>query len=194
MFALVGAAVAHRVQLRSRLAGDKCAQLAPGVAVLVGLLVAVVLSLVDAALVDSLGEAWRAVLAQTKAAPQVPALLMGVLYGGLAEEVMMRWGLMSLVAWLLWTAQRRLSGVASQPSAVAMWAAVAIAALVFAAGHLPALAQSVTLTAPLVARTVLLNVLAGVAYGWLFWRKGLECAMLAHVVTHVGLAAARALL
>lgn len=191
--ALVGAAVAHRVQLRSRLAGDVRAQMAPGIALIAGLLLAAALVSIDAALAESLGNQWLALLAQTNAAPRLHALAIGVLYGGLAEEVMMRWGVMSLVAWLLWTGQKRLSVVSSQPSEAVMWASIAFAALVFALGHLPSLAQSITLTGPVVARTVLLNLLAGVTYGWLFWRKGLECAMLAHAVTHLGLAAARAM-
>lgn len=189
--AVVGAAVTPRLQLRSRLAGDVGAQVAPGLALLIGLLVAAALAITDAALANSLGDEWREVLAEAKAKPQLHALAIGVLYGGLAEEVMMRWGLMSLLAWLLLAVQGRFSGASAQSSVALMWTAIALAALVFAAGHLPALAQSVTLTGPLVIRTVFLNVIAGVAYGWLFWRKGLECAMLAHAFTHFGLAGAR---
>ena len=35
------------------------------------------------------------------------------------------------------------------------------------------------------------NLLAGMAYGWLFWRRSLETAMLAHATTHIGLALGR---
>ncbi len=191
--ALVGAAVTPRLRLHSRLAGDVGARVAPGLALVVGLCLAAALALTDAALANALGDEWRKVLAEAKATPPLHALAIGILYGGLAEEVMMRWGLMALVAWLLLAIQGRRSAAAAQPSAATMWAAMALAALVFAAGHLPALAQSVTLTGPLVVRTVFLNAMAGMAYGWLFWRKGLECAMLAHAFTHVGLAAARML-
>ena len=41
----------------------------------------------------------------------------------------------------------------------------------------------------MVARTVLLNAVAGVVFGWLYWKRGLEMAMLAHfggdLVLHV---------
>jgi hypothetical protein len=33
---------------------------------------------------------------------------------------------------------------------------------------------------------VLLNALGGVLFGWLFWRRSLEAAMVAHATTHVG--------
>lgn len=193
VFALIGAAVAHRVRLQSRLAGDPGANLAPRLALLVGLALAAILASIDAALAGLLGDEWRRVVEQAKATPPLPALLTGILYGGLAEEVMMRWGVMSLVAWALWSARQRQAPTTARPTTTVMWTAVILSALAFAAGHLPALAQSATLTGPLVARTLFLNALAGTAYGWLFWSRGLECAMLAHAATHMGLAIARVL-
>ena len=63
------------------------------------------------------------------------------------------------------------------------------AALLFGAGHLPAAAQVWPLDAIVVARVLLLNALAGVVFGWLYWKRGLEVAMLAHfsadLVLHV---------
>jgi membrane protease YdiL (CAAX protease family) len=38
-----------------------------------------------------------------------------------------------------------------------------------------------------VARTVLLNAVAGVLFGWLYWRGRLEAAMVAHASFHVPL-------
>jgi len=29
------------------------------------------------------------------------------------------------------------------------------------------------------------NTIGGIVFGWLYWRKGLETAMLAHMTTHV---------
>ena len=41
----------------------------------------------------------------------------------------------------------------------------------------------------MVARTVMLNGLAGLGFGWLYWRQGFESAVLAHfcadLVLHV---------
>ncbi len=104
-------------------------------------------------------------------------LVQGLLYGGITEEILVRWGLLSLTAWLL--LKLRLSRNA------AMWIAVVAAALLFAAGHLPALVVAAELNAPLVARTLLLNAAAGIAFGGLFVRHNLEAAMLAHMTAHV---------
>ena len=41
------------------------------------------------------------------------------------------------------------------------------------------------LTPALITRTIVLNSLAGIAFGWLYWRRGLEAAMLAHFSTDI---------
>jgi hypothetical protein len=104
-----------------------------------------------------------------------------MLYGGLAEEVILRWGVMSLMAWVLLS----LAGV--RRHRLAMGIAVVLAAVLFAAAHLPVLAAQLELTPLVVARTLLINGVAGVLYGWLFWRRHLEAAMAAHAATHLGL-------
>lgn len=189
--AVLGAVFAHRVGLRSALAGDAGARLDLRLAVVAGLAVAVALMAIDAAAGGSLGPAWQAVRAQADASPAWPTLLLGLLYGGLAEEVMMRWGLMSLLVWVVLRVPRRQAARRPPRSTAAAWTGIGVAALVFAAAHLPALAQEVALSVPIVARTLALNLLAGIAYGWLFWRRSLETAMLAHATTHIGFALGR---
>jgi hypothetical protein len=50
---------------------------------------------------------------------------------------------------------------------------------------LPAVRAMVPFTPVVVTRTVLLNAIAGVAFGWLFWRRSLEAAMIADATGHV---------
>ncbi len=108
------------------------------------------------------------------------------LYGGLTEELLLRFGLMSTLALVGWFVTGRRS---DGPGSGVMWAAIVIAAVLFGIGHLPALAQSVGLTPALVARTILLNAVAGVVFGWLYWQRSLEAAMVAHAAFHVPLVA-----
>lgn len=189
--AALGAALAHRVGLRSALAGDAGARVDPWLAAIVGMVVALVLMAIDAAVAGSLGPAWQAVRTRADASPAWPTLLPGLLYGGLAEEVMTRWGLMSLVVWAVLRLRQPQAAAHPQPSVAAAWTGIVVASVLFAAAHLPALAQEMALSGPVVARTVALNLLAGMAYGWLFWRRSLETAMLAHATTHIGLALGR---
>jgi hypothetical protein len=110
-------------------------------------------------------------------------LLLGLLYGGITEELLLRWGFMSLLTWLGWRVLQRGQGV---PRPAIMWAAIILAAILFGVGHLPALAAIVVLTPLLIFRTILLNALGGLLFGWLFWRRNLETAMVAHAAGHVG--------
>jgi membrane protease YdiL (CAAX protease family) len=110
-------------------------------------------------------------------------LLLGLLYGGIVEELMLRWGIMTLLAWIGWRVLQRGQGA---PRPALVWTANILAALLFGIGHLPALAAMVALTPLIIFRTVLLNALGGVLFGWLFWRRNLETAMVAHAATHVG--------
>ncbi|MDS0222277.1 CPBP family intramembrane metalloprotease [Haloarcula sp. S1AR25-5A] len=104
------------------------------------------------------------------------------LYGGITEELMLRFGLMSVLAFVGW----RVTGHRSDgPGPAVMWASIVVSAVLFGVGHLPALAQSVDLTPALIARTVLLNAVAGILFGWLYWRRRLEVAMIAHAAFHV---------
>ncbi|ELZ88312.1 CPBP family intramembrane glutamic endopeptidase [Haloferax sulfurifontis] len=106
------------------------------------------------------------------------------LYGGITEELMLRFGLMSVLAFVGW----RVTGRRTVPPRPAiMWAAIVVSAVLFGLGHLPALAQSVDLTTALIARTVLLNAVAGILFGWLYWRRSLEAAVVAHASFHVPL-------
>lgn len=186
--AVVGALTAHRVGLRSLAAGtaDTAGRAAWRAwartlarCSVAGLALGAGLAAADAWLRPHLGPAWQQLAAG--GGPGGAARLGAMLYGGLAEEVMLRWGVMSLVAWALvaWSGRRG----RRWPMAVA----IVVAAALFAAGHLPALAAQVELTPLLVARTLWLNGVAGLLCGWLFWRHHLEAAMAAHAAMHLGL-------
>jgi hypothetical protein len=136
-----------------------------------------------------LGPAWRAAAARLEAQQGTGPgpLVTGLFYGGITEELMVRWGVMSLLAWLAVRATGR-RAVAGGTRVVLL--ALGLAALLFGAGHLPPVAALVPLTPAVVARTVALNALGGLLFGWWFWRRHVEAAMLAHAGAHLGLAGA----
>ncbi len=178
---LTGAALAHRVGLGSVLAGTAPAQRQSEpfiIAILGGLILGAALGWLDQLLLPWLPDAWQQI---TRQRPMDGTNLMAaMLYGGLSEEIMLRWGLMSLLAWLMlrWLAM---------PIRTAMPVAIALNAFVFGAAHLPAITLYIEPTAALFGRTLLINGLAGAAYGWLFWRYHLEAAMAAHAASHIGM-------
>lgn len=112
-------------------------------------------------------------------------------YGGIVEEVLSRYFLLTLLAWLGARISRTPEG---RPTPSVMWASVLISGLVFGLGHLPAAAEmGITLTPLYIVRTLVLNGV-GVLYGWLYWKKGLEAAMAAHFGTDLVVHALGALL
>lgn len=112
-------------------------------------------------------------------------LLLGVTYGGVTEEVMMRWGIMNLIIWALASVSGASQGA---PSSGVVWIAIIGSALIFAAGHLPAARASGYSSSRFTQRTLALNFVAGLLFGILFWRWNLETAMVAHAAFHVGAA------
>lgn len=84
---------------------------------------------------------------------------------------------MTLIAWIIW--KTALKGQ-RPPTAGVFWIAIVIAAILFGVGHLPAVAGIWPLTPLVVIRTIALNALAGLAFGFIYWRWGLEHAMLSH--------------
>lgn len=103
---------------------------------------------------------------------------LGALYGGLTEEIIFRFGLMTLIAWALLQAT-------GQSADWVFLVAIALSALLFAAGHLPVVFATGQATAAIITYVLVLNSAAGLIYGWLYWRLGLEAAMVAHVSTHI---------
>jgi membrane protease YdiL (CAAX protease family) len=69
------------------------------------------------------------------------------------------------------------------------WTANIVSAVLFGLGHLHVTAQLVGLTPVVVMRAIVLNGILGVVAGYLFWRRGIEMAMLCHfsadVILHV---------
>lgn len=110
-----------------------------------------------------------------------------LLYGGITEELLLRWGLMTLVLWLLWRFIQRRKGT---PSGTMVAVAVATSAVLFGVGHLPAASAMIgELTLGVSAYLIAANASFGLVAGWLFWRYGLESAIIAHVTVHAVLLA-----
>ena len=98
-------------------------------------------------------------------------------YGGITEELLLRLFLMTLIAWIVWKIFMRGQGV---PKSAVYWVAIILAAIFFGVAHLPAASQIWPLTSVVVFRIILLNAIPGTAFGYLYWKQGLEYAMLAH--------------
>lgn len=111
-------------------------------------------------------------------------LVAKVLYGGVVEEVLMRWGLMTALIWLPWRFVQKKTDL---PRVSYVIGAILVAAVLFGAGHLPAAAVVMggSLTAPIVTYIMIGNSVPGIMFGCLYWRYGIEAAIMAHALAHI---------
>lgn len=95
---------------------------------------------------------------------------------GINEEILCRLGLMSVLAWLMtrFISRRQTAGPAI------IWPANLLAALGFAALHLPQVEALYGLTLPIIFLVIVGNGVPGLVFGWLYWKRGLIAAMIAH--------------
>ena len=107
-------------------------------------------------------------------------------YGAISEEIVMRLFLMTLIVWIIFKVKKTADG---KPTALGIWIAIIVSSIIFGLGHLPITGSITTITPLVIGRAVLLNGVGGVIFGWLYWKKGLESAMMGHfsadIVLHV---------
>jgi membrane protease YdiL (CAAX protease family) len=112
-----------------------------------------------------------------------PAWYTKVLYGGITEELLIRWGLMSF---LVWGSYRLTQNNDFEIRTYNYIIAIVVSALIFGLGHLPvAYMLSQEVTASLVTYIILGNASFGFIAGYLYWKYGLECAIAAHMIAHI---------
>ena len=117
-----------------------------------------------------------------------PSLSTRLLYTAVTEELMLRWGLMSGVLWVLFLASKHEERLVPSPRLV--WIAIFLSSFMTLIGQGPGLLM-IGFDDPaswVLLFTGLISAVTGIAYGWLFWKHGLEAAILAHVIVEIGLA------
>jgi hypothetical protein len=106
---------------------------------------------------------WQLILASVKA--------------GVTEEIWMRLLLMSFFVWLGSLVGKDGDG---RPTRAVFWVAVILCALLFGGSHVESRLAIPGITVGDLVTIMIVNTLVGIVLGWLFWKLGLEGAMLAH--------------
>ncbi len=102
-----------------------------------------------------------------------------LLFGGLVEEILTRWGLMTLVVWLG-------TQVVDPPTSAVYWAAIVISGLLFGLAHLPGLfAAGAQKSSLLTISAIGTNLWVSLGFGWLYWQYGLIAAVAGHMLFHL---------
>jgi hypothetical protein len=110
-----------------------------------------------------------------------------MLAGGITEELLLRWGFMTLLVWVAW---RVLHKGAGKPTRTDFIVAILVSAFVFALGHLPTAMMLGETSTPVILFVIVANSVFGIVAGYLYWKFGLESAIIAHILGHVVLALA----
>ena len=177
---------------RSEAVGDRIRAILP-LSIILGILSTIIMLGLEffyfqPAMMKELGNTSAALNLQTSQ----PAAWKGFLasfYGGIAEEILLRLFMMSLLVWLGRFISKTPEG---RPTSTTIWVANILAAVLFGLGHLPATSLLVPITPLIITRAIVLNGLIGIVCGWLYWKRGLESAMISHfsadIVLHVLLA------
>jgi len=100
------------------------------------------------------------------------------IYGAVNEEVLMRLFLLTLFYFYF----RKWFGVSRKSS---LWVATFIVAILFGVGHLPAAFKFGSPSSLEITRILLLNGIAGVIFGWLYWSKSFWAALCAHFTADI---------
>ena len=103
-------------------------------------------------------------------------LVLSSVQAGVREEIFMRLFVMTLLAWLGGFVQQDADG---RPSPVVMWSAVVISGFIFGWAHIDEVVPAPDIYGAL-AGIMLVNTMFGIVFGWLYWKQGLESAILAH--------------
>lgn len=104
--------------------------------------------------------------------------IISAFYQGITVEILMRLLIMNFFVWL---AAKIVRAAPGRLPPAHYWIGIGLSALILILGHAANLAAAGRFFPLDTARIVVFNGLPAVVYGWMFWRRGLESAMLAHV-------------
>ena len=124
----------------------------------------------------------QAIMDSYSVKPTIPYLVAMVTYGAVIEEVMLRLFFMSLIAFVLHVlfGKKR-----AKPATTVFVVANFIAAILFAAGHLPVTFILLGSSPIVIFRCFLLNGGLALLFGYLYRKYGLRYAMIAHGGCHI---------
>ena len=187
IFLVIGYFIAHKVGLKSVVIHPHARE-KPKSEWIKGIKLAIILGLIAAVVLRGFDYLFRAFLPDGLIELIRPysalEFITALLYGGILEELLTRFGLMSLLVFTFWKLFDRKS---AKPSNWVFIVAIFISALLFALGHYGITASNIEMTPFIWFRMILLNGLPGFFFGWIYWKHNLELAMLAHMFAHIAM-------
>lgn len=110
--------------------------------------------------------------------PNIKQILSNVFYSGIGQEILLRWGIMTTIIYVLSSRGRDLN----------QWVyiiGIVFTAILYGFAQYNSIASLTDFSFILVLRTLLLNGLDGILFGWLFYKFHFEAAVLSHVFVNL---------
>ncbi|MBR5143717.1 MAG: CPBP family intramembrane metalloprotease [Clostridia bacterium] len=174
LLGLIGKIIAEKIGLWRKISFESKPLIYTAIASVIG---GMIFILAD---VFAFGKLIPAVMDSYASKPSVSYIIASITYGGVVEEVMLRLFFMSLIAFVI----SRLSKDKTVNDTHIIIANIA-AALLFAAGHIPATVQMIGISPLIVFRCFLLNGGFGLIFGRMYRKYGIQYAMLTHAGVHI---------
>ena len=109
----------------------------------------------------------------------ITGILSRIFYGGFVEEIIFRWGIMSLLLWFL-------QFIVEPLNRTALVIAIGISSILFSLVHLPSIKMVSSEPKPsMYIYTILGNIWVGVFTGWAFLEAGIFSAIIVHILFHI---------
>lgn len=106
--------------------------------------------------------------------------LLAAFYGGIAEEIIMRLFLMTFFIWIGTKIFKQ-----NQRTKIIIIVSIFITAIIFGLWHLPITESLTKLDSLIITRAIVLNGIGWIIFGYLFWKKWLESAIITHFTTDI---------
>lgn len=98
--------------------------------------------------------------------------------GGITEEVIFRWGLLSFAMWAI---MRLLPS-----ETLAFWLSIIITGVLFGLAHLPGYIEKGCVLSPMLITVVIVgNLWVSILCGYVFWQYGIIAAIIVHMLFHI---------
>jgi len=110
--------------------------------------------------------------------------LLAAISAGITEEILFRFFGITIVVWLGSFILKK--NYKNQPNTTLVWLAIILSATLFGISHLQISAATGNPFSPIIfSRILILNGIAGIIYGYMYWKNGLTSAMLTHFSTNI---------
>lgn len=114
--------------------------------------------------------------------PSLGSRILVVLYGGIYEEMFLRLFILTAIIWFVWRIKKKEDGT---PYMLTFWVGIILSVLVFGVLSLSTTALTMEITSIIAIRAFVLNGIPAVIFGWLYWKQGIESAIVSHIFADI---------